>query len=81
MSRSRRKPFWSMADSVKKWKRQYHGEMRAKLRMQMIRNPECVPVIVDENAYSDVYDSPRDGKAQYVGKDETWTETSKLTRK
>jgi len=81
MSRSRRKPFWSMADSVKKWKRQYHGEMRAKLRMQMIRDPESVPVVVNGNAYSNVYDSPRDGSAQYVREDETWTERWKLTRK
>ena len=70
-----------MADSAKGWKRLFHRSMRAKTRMQMRVDPESVPVVVNGNAYSNVYDSPRDGSAQYVGEDETWTERWKLTRK
>lgn len=87
MSRSRRRPYWSMADSVKCWKKTWHKTMRAKVRMQLKDNPENIPVVVNENAYSDVYDSPRDGSAQYaapyVGENGIWSDESawKLTRK
>lgn len=84
MSRSRRRPYWSSAASVKKWKKTYHRSMRSRLRMQMHHDPENVPVIVNECAYSDMYDSPRDGSAQYAPKDERgfWKgEEWRLTRK
>jgi len=82
MSRSKRKPYWSMADSVKDWKKSAHRKMRSKVKMQMYQNPDTVPVIVDECEYSDVYDSPRDGSAQYVRTDEADKEERKrLTRK
>ena len=83
MSRSRRKPFRSIADSAKKWKKMFHKIMRAKVRMQMHHDPESVPTIVDENAYSDVYDSPGDGRAQYVGtqNDAGTDDIAKVTRK
>lgn len=69
MSRSRRRPYWSIAGSVKPWKRMWHHTMRAKVKVQMHHDPESVSVIVDKNEYSDVYDSPRDGSAQYVPED------------
>lgn len=82
MSRSKRKPYWSMADSVKEWKKTSHRSMRSKVRMQMHHDPEDVSVIVNECEYSDVYDSPRDGSAQYVCTDEVDKEERKrLTRK
>ena len=82
MSRSKRKPYWSMADSVKDWKKSAHRKMRSKVKMQMYQHPDTVPVIVDECEYSDVYDSPRDGSAQYVRTDEADKEERKrLTRK
>ncbi|MBQ3728145.1 MAG: hypothetical protein II903_01410 [Spirochaetales bacterium] len=82
MSRSKRKPYWSMADSVKDWKKSAHRKMRSKVKMQMYQNPDTVPVIVDECEYSDVFDSPRDGSAQYVRTDEADKEERKrLTRK
>ena len=71
-----------MADSVKDWKKSAHRKMRSKVRMQMRHDPEDVPVIVNECEYSDVYDSPRDGSAQYVRTDEADEEERKrLTRK
>ena len=71
-----------MADSVKDWKKSAHRKMRSKVKMQMYQNPDTVPVIVDECEYSDVYDSPRDGSAQYVRTDEADKEERKrLTRK
>lgn len=82
MSRSKRKPYWSMVDSVKDWKKSAHRKMRSKVKMQMYQNPDTVPVIVDECEYSDVYDSSRDGSAQYVRTDEADKEERKrLTRK
>ena len=71
-----------MADSVKDWKKSAHRKMRSKVKMQMYQNPDTVPVIVDECEYSDVFDSPRDGSAQYVRTDEADKEERKrLTRK
>lgn len=84
MSRSRRRPYWSMADSVKLWKRSWHHVMRSKVRNQMYQDPGNVSVIVNKCEYSDVYDSPRDGSAQYVPesersilKDKEWRLTTK----
>lgn len=70
MSRSKRRSYWSIADSTKDWKRSYHQSMRSKIRMQIHDNPEDLPNIVNKNSYSNVYDSPRDGSQQYVNKDE-----------
>ena len=82
MSRSKRKSYWSMADSVKEWKKTSHRKMRSKVRMQMYHDPEDVSVIVNECEYSDVYDSLRDGSAQYVCTDEADKEERKrITRK
>ncbi len=81
MSRSRRKPYWSIADSTKEWKKSWHGRMRARLKAQLHRNPEAVPHNINPNEYSDVYDSPRDGGSQYVGKDEDWADKERITRK
>lgn len=81
MSRSRRKPYWSIADSTKEWKKSWHRRMRARLRMQLHSDPESMPVIINPNAHSNVYDSPRDGGSQYVGKDEDWVDKERITRK
>lgn len=55
--------------------------MRARLRMQLHSDPESMPVIINPNAHSNVYDSPRDGGSQYVGKDEDWVDKERITRK
>lgn len=81
MSRSRRKPYWSMADSTKEWKKSWHGRMRARLRAQLHHDPETMPHNGNPNEYSNVYDSPRDGSQQYVGTDESAEERKRMTRK